>query len=50
MCATFLRHQMMVAEERMCPDKLKEIERLFCQMKLDGLDPEVPTYNSVIYG
>lgn len=50
MCDTFLWHQMMAAEERMYPDKLKEVERLFCQMKLDGLEPEVPTYNSVIYG
>lgn len=43
-------NQMMAAEERMYPDKLKEVERLFRQMKLDGLEPEVPTYNSVIYG
>ena len=31
-------------------DKLKEMERLFQQMKHDGLEHEVLTYNSLIHG
>ncbi|CAM9808957.1 unnamed protein product [Ascophyllum nodosum] len=42
--------KMMATEERMGDDKLKEMERLFQQMKHDGLEHEVLTYNSLIHG
>ena len=40
---------MIAVDEWMGEDKLKQMEGLFRQMKLDGLEPEVHTYNSLIH-
>lgn len=40
---------MIAIDEGMRQSKLVEMERLVDQMKEDGLEPEVPTYNSLTY-